>query len=830
MIGILAEKTSAAQNMAKALGGMSGTYNGEQYVIVAARGHLYELTDPEKQVDASLMEKYHSWNVSNLPWNEKDFKWKYRKQKDLPDSKRKVADILNDIQTTFARCDEICTATDDDPSGEGTLLADEILFGLNITGKRWSRMFFADESAKEIQKAFKNRKYFNSLLDDPDYTKAFYRSRWDFLSMQFTRIATAYGDGHSVLRQGRLKSAMIKLIGDQIKLCQAYKKIPFYQNRFKDENGVVYTDPKEPQFQKKEDVDTSKYHTSAVVVDSREMKKTAPPKLIDLAGLAARLAPMGYKAKHVQAVYQKMYEAQIVSYPRTEDKTITPEQFNELLPLVNQIAGVVGVDVALLTHVQPRSTHVKTGGAHGANRPGTNVPRDLNALASYGDCAAEIYTILAKNYLAMLAEDYEYESQKGHVKDFPTFKGTASVPKKPGWKLIFSDVDFDAVDENAAGLGTMADPFIHEGFPTPPVWPTLKWLMSQLEKRDVGTGATRTSTYADVTSTSTRYPLLKDTKGKITMTEFGDMSYLLLPGTNIGSLDMTEKLTIEMREIANGKMNPEDGLAAIQQMVLEDIETMKANSVNMRQTLGIQVSATASADKYTGTWNGRQVSFKKMWSGHEFSDDECARLCNGETIEFQATSAKTGKVYTVTGDLAEQEFKNDKGKAIKYIGFHKLSQVGEDGNMADAAERYSGTWNGEQVSFKRNWSGHYFTDDECVRLCNGEEITIEAVSTKNGNKPYKCKGILAKQEFQGHPFVGFSRTGFVNDNSQSGGGSIPDEWCKHKFTQDELAMLQAGMSVYATDWVSKKGSKFAAKCSYGMQDNGRMGFKFDFDK
>ena len=36
----------------------------------------------------------------------------------------------------------------------------------------------------------------------------------------------------------------------------------------------------------------------------------------------------------------------------------------------------------------------------------------------------------------------------------------------------------------------------------------MKWLMKQLEKRDVGTGATRTSTYSEVTSTSTRHPLL----------------------------------------------------------------------------------------------------------------------------------------------------------------------------------------------------------------------------------------------------------------------------------------------------------------------------------
>ena len=823
MIGILAEKTSAADNMAKALGGMIGTYNGEQYIIMAARGHLYELDDPDKQVDKALAAKYRSWELSNLPWNEKDFKWNYRKQKDLPGAKRKVADILSDIQTEFAKCDEICTATDDDPSGEGTLLADEILIGMNIHAKKWSRMFFVDESIKEIQKAFTNRKYFPNLFADPDYTKAFYRSRWDFMSMQFTRIATACGDGQSVLRQGRLKSAMVLIVGDQLKLCNAYRKIPYYQNRFKDENNVVYTDPEESQFPKKEDVDITKYHTSDVVIDSKEMKMAAPPKLIDLASLTSLLVPKGYKAKHVTEVYQRMYEKQVVSYPRTEDKTITPEQFNDLLPLVDKIASVVGVDVSLLTHRTPRSTHVKTGGAHGANRPGPNVPKNLADLSQYGDCAAEIYEILAKNYLAMLAEDYEYESQKGHVKDFPTFKGTASVPKKLGWKAVFNDTDMDDEDENAKGLGTTANPFIYEGFPPKPQTPTMKWLMKQLEKRDVGTGATRTSTYAEVTSDKIRYPLLNDTKGKITMTQFGDMSYLLLPGTNIGSLDMTEKLTAQMREIANGKLDPELCLSHMQQMVLEDIKTMKANSVNMRQTLGI--TSSVKADKCTGTWNGKQVSFKRVWSGYEFSDEECEKLCDGKTIEIQVTSQKSGKTYTVIGDLAWQIFEKD-NKKIKYIGFHKWSQKGDD-TMTDI-DRYSGTWNGKQVSFKKVWSEHTFTDDECEKLCSGKEIEIEAISKKTG-KPFKCKGILADQEFNGHTYVGFKNTGFINDSSMSGGNNIPDEWCGHKFTSDELALLQTGMTVYASDWVSRKGSKFTAKVRYGMTDKNRMGFIFEFD-
>ena len=50
MVGILTEKESAKRNFANALGGFSGTFNGEDFVITSARGHLYELMVPELQV------------------------------------------------------------------------------------------------------------------------------------------------------------------------------------------------------------------------------------------------------------------------------------------------------------------------------------------------------------------------------------------------------------------------------------------------------------------------------------------------------------------------------------------------------------------------------------------------------------------------------------------------------------------------------------------------------------------------------------------------------------------------------------------------------------
>ncbi|MCR4655829.1 MAG: hypothetical protein K5770_06325 [Lachnospiraceae bacterium] len=160
MIGILTEKPSAARNFEKALGGMRGEYRGEEYRIAVERGHLYGFAEPHKQVAENLSERYKSWELSGLPWDEKDFNWNYVQVADSEE-------VFKRIKSVLSGCDEICIATDDDPTGEGELLAWEILSQLRINAPKWSRMYFVDESEKELQKAFVNRKPIRSMESDP---------------------------------------------------------------------------------------------------------------------------------------------------------------------------------------------------------------------------------------------------------------------------------------------------------------------------------------------------------------------------------------------------------------------------------------------------------------------------------------------------------------------------------------------------------------------------------------------------------------------------------------------------------------------------------------
>ncbi|MFD9604711.1 DNA topoisomerase [Streptomyces sp. NPDC059970] len=773
---VVAEKPSAARNMAGALGGSKGSYKGTAYEVTNLRGHLYEFAQPHAMVDSSLADSYQKWDLGNLPWNPQDLSWKREPQKN-------VADVIKTLRTALGRGDEIVIATDLDPSGEGDLLFWEAVDELGFHGKQFSRMEFTDESKASIQKAFEQRRPVKSMQDEGDYRKAMYRSQWDFLSMQFTRIATAMGrqSGQDlVLRQGRLKSAMVSLVGDQQRAYEGYVKKPFFQTRFRDENDVMYTNPQEPRFDQQSQV-PQQYGPSPVVLDGKADKKTAPPKLLDLAALSSMLVGKGVKANLTLSTYQKMYEDQVVSYPRTADKTIRPEQFKDLAPLVDKIAAVVGVDTALLTHRQPRSTHVKPKGAHGANRPGPKVPSSLDEVEhKYGKAGRLIYETLAKNYLAMVAEDYLYEQQKGHVENYPDFVGIANVPRSPGWRAVFDpDAGDDSAEgdenESSKGLGQTAEPFVFEGANKRPEHPTMKWLMKQLEKRDVGTGATRTSTYSEVTSDKAKYPLLSEKGRKLTLAQAGEMSWRLLPGTRIGDLGLTEKVYADMRDIAAGTATAEERLAVVADWVREDIATMTKNAASMRAELGLketQVAACAEGVWQSAPGGPKKVAFKKIWSGHEFSDDEAAKLLAGEKISFSATN-EAGRPYTATGALGAGDY-----KGRKFVGFQL-----------------------EVPDKPTKWSGRTFTPTEVSALLAGQALEIDDFVSARTGKTFGCKVSWDAKTKKIVPAFG-------------SGDEPPRSWCQVVFTDAQRKDLAAGKTIEGRGFTSSRGKTFDARISW----------------
>lgn len=812
---LIAEKPSAAKSFQKALGGASGTFNGQPFKIVALVGHMLEFVEPHEMVDAAMAADYKSWQPESMPWDISKMAWQKKAQvtKNMrtgkPSSKQSGITAVKDAAKG---CSAIVIATDKDPSGEGQLIGWEVIQAIGWKGDV-KRLYFIDESEKELQKGFKNIVDLPHWDKDGEYVKAHVRERWDFVSMQLTRLATgaARKQGYNVVvRQGRLKSVMTKLVADQLERVKAYKKVPYFEVKYKDELGNSYSRKFEDgdawRFASKADgeKDAKRYGPSAVVQDSKERKETAPGKLLDLGGLASILGAKGYKSKEILKTYQAMYEAKIVSYPRTEDKVISVEQFNEMLPLVNKIAGVVGADTSLLTHRKPRKTHVKDGGAHGANRPGVVVPSSLDSLSQYGTSAKAIYTLLATNFLAMFGENYVYDQIKGHIKDHPAFTATVSVPVNMGFKAIFdadkesSDGDDDNENKDSTGLGTNGSPVVAEGVNKKPPFPTHKWLEKQLARYDVGTGATRVNTLSEITNGKTA--LLVDTKGKLTMTKVGEIAAVLLQGSHIGDPGVTEKLFKSMKAAGEFKAKPFDILATVTDIVKHDKEVFYKNAQKLHAKVGKPSGDLARApqkEKAGGIHapTGETVTFNREWGGCKFTDAQVADLLAGKTITIQAISATSKKPYKVEGALGAGTYK---GKP--FWGFQR---------------KEAGSYTIATAPFPEEWSGYKFTKTDEANLRKGAKIKIKAISAKT-KKPFDADVTFELTEYQGNKgwrIKPHFEEKVDPDSFTRLDAPFTPEFSGYKLTDDEVRQVRAGHKIMVTAKSAKTGKDFTCNLS-----------------
>lgn len=674
---IITEKPSARKNFEKALGGKAGHFLDFDYELANLRGHVMQLKGPEQQVPKELQDKMLSWNLEHLPWDLSQFAWKntYVKSKNLRTGKlESTKSLLDEIKRQAVSVDAIVIATDNDPSGEGELLAWEAIQAIKWQGKVL-RLDFMDESSKSIQAAFHHLRDVSDPMQDGALLMGMARSRWDFASMQLTRIATkgAEKQGYKLLsRQGRLKSAMIYKVYEQEQAIKNYQRIPFFEARYKDNKGNVYSrdtkgmDPIAFRFLNKQDAECDMSNgtyppTGTPQVVSDVAKKQVPPKLLDLSSLSAILAKQGFKAKEVLATYQKMYEAQIVSYPRTEDRTITSEQFSDMLPNVDKIAAVVGVDNQLLTHRTPRKTHVKDEGAHGANRPGDVVPASLDSLQKYGASGPSIYAILAKNFLAMLAEDYAYRQIKANISEAPIFVTTINIPVQMNWKLVYQDEDAKDDESNGSGIGDVANMFMHEGQNPKPQQPTWQWLKTFLEKYDIGTGATRTSTFSDLSSGKNAYFI--DTKGKIKLTNEGAISAYLVKGTFIANPAITKRVFDIFKEVGRQTTTLDYAQNSIDLTIKNDMPIILQNAEALAGQFEKPAKKTRRKivkEKVTGVFapTGKEVSFNTKWGKHTFTAGEVADLLAGKEIDIHGSGKK--REYTYRGKLTEYTYKGKK--------------------------------------------------------------------------------------------------------------------------------------------------------------------------
>ena len=669
---ILAEKASAMNNFKDDLGGLSGEFNGNHYQLVRSQGHIMQLKSPDKQVTSDkLVEKYADWHsLANFPWNPQDFKW----EKEVVSKYRKV---FNNIKAKSKNADAIVIATDNDSTGEGDLLAWEIINALGWH-KKVFREYHSDETKAGFTKALRNMEDVSDQMKQGVYLKARGRQRFDFMSMQLVRIATILareaGYNVKVMNGGRLKSVIMDTTYNQWIARKNYVKKPYFEVRYKDDHGNVlkrtFKDGDKwrwPSEMLANNDLRQNYGPDTVTVDSKKLMRQAPPALLTLTQLAILLSKKGYKNGAIMNTYQTMYQDHYLSYPRTDDTKITMDQYNELLPLKDKIANVVGVDTKLLTHLKPRAKHIVKAAPHGANRPGLKVPSSLDMLEKkYGKLGALIYEAVAKSYLAMLCEDYVYEHQKAYVTNHKDFTGTVNIPKQLNYKAVFDENALRTKkkdeEENSKSFGTKASGFIYQGVNPKPQKPTPAFILGFLKRHNIGTPATQVTTLAAVAEG--QHSLLKEKRGAYELTNAGWIDAYIYHGTMIASPNTTKQVFDLMDKVATFELNTNQIPLLMNQIVNHDLPIMKANAKKlkdgqapiMEDVEDLKAKAFKKKPQASFEKEGREIKFNKEWGGHTFTPAEIADLAAGAMITFEFKK-KNGEKAKVQGALAKQTYK-----------------------------------------------------------------------------------------------------------------------------------------------------------------------------
>lgn len=810
---VIAEKPSAGRNFQQALGGKTGSFNGHEYAIVALRGHILAHETPEKVAYKEHKDKVGGFShIENLPWDYKYFD--FNKRVIPPQVKKYAESAIREIKSYLSKGYIPVVGSDIDALGEGDLLVHEVLDYVGYDGKIY-REYHEDETPPAIQKSMRNLKDVTEQNDG--HVAGHTRMVLDFLTQQVVRVATItmQNEGYRLPRPvpvGRLQSTMMNIVGQQIEDRETYKPSSEFESRYKLDELMLKNDEME-RFKTLDQWDKGNLPDKSGVVEVKQTPgKTAPPKAFTLTGLGREMGKKGLSAKQTLDLAQKMYDDGVLSYPRTEDRFITPSQFEEITPKLDSILELISMPTGPFTHRVKRNTHVKTGGSHGALRPGSNMPQSIDGLDSkYGKGASNVYRAVAERFAMMYLEDTEwvrhtYETTDTDVK----FTGSVKIITKSG----AVDPDEDTKDQVKVlpDISKKAELYAHEIKTSKPAKPTESWLLGQLEKHEVGTSSTQLNTVGRLVGKSNKFPLKagRRTSDPLTLSPIGSLGYQVAKKISLGQPESTRHFEKVIPLVVSKERTADDVYKEFTDTIAKDVKRIQSESFDL-ENLGFQ----KAQKRVKGEWKGEKASIPNSLYGYTFTESELETLFDGGEVSFTGKGFNNETLNT-TVELGMVHY-----DGRDFVGFRD-------------ARYYYGNFNGTEIRFKRSYMTHSFTDDECKRLLAGENLEIN-VRNKSGEK-MTLTGELEKQkapngaEFYGYKAVFPLREGYVKGKFKGKGIEFNGTFADHTFTDEELKKLLAG-DVINIEFTTKKGKKMKVDGQLKKQTyegNSYYGFKPDF--
>lgn len=574
---ILAEKPSVAMDIARTLG---TPVKHQGYVTVGsdtitwAYGHLVTLADPE-QYDPT----WKSWAWATLPL--------------LPDPFQlcpipKTAAHLSLVLRLLRQADRIVMATDGDREGE---LIGRYIYQLAQVQTPVDRLWLSENTPTAIRKALASMQPASAYDALGRAAQARAQADW-IVGLNATRaFSLRHGRPGHPLSVGRVQTPTLKLIVDRDHAIAQFQPTPYWEVTATFQAAVgtysgVWQGPESAHptwlptaAAAQALVDRLPPGTAGRIARVETQRVTLQPPLFfnlnDLQKAANRR--MGLTAQQTLDSAQRLYDAHLISYPRTEARVIT----TDVAPsLAQRIQGLRVSSPALRTRIVQDLPHrvgrvihnaaVAKAGHYAIIPTGHGVQSPLSATDQ------AVYTLICHRFLAaLLPPGLDDRTTVWTVVAEDRFKTTGSVLVRLGWREVLTpDPPADPGDspdtptESPLPVGLQAQDPVHvtqaqstAKHTKPPAHYTDATLLTVMEKHGLGTPATRARIFEVLLTRE----YVQRRKKTLVSTATGQQLLAVLPPI-VQSPDLTGAWETRLDAIAAGQETPQAFLAGIRQL------------------------------------------------------------------------------------------------------------------------------------------------------------------------------------------------------------------------------------------------------------------------
>lgn len=325
---IIAEKPSLAMNIVKALNGdnhftkQQGYYEGKEYFVSFAFGHLFQLKDIEEYTATST--KDNKWTLDVLPFIPEKFEYKLQADQGVKKQFEILRNLMNSSEVT-----EIIHCGDADREGE-IIIRNIIRFGLKQQ-KPIKRLWLPEQTEFSIRSGLKK------LKNDTEYNalsmEGYARTYMDWLfGINLSRYVTIKAG--RLFRVGRVLIPIVKTIYDREMEIRNFVAEKYLQPEGTyQKNGIQVTLTSQKVFGSEDIKEAQDYvnklncgNTIVKDISSKTIIQRSPKlfSLSKLQGVLGKKYKMSMKTS--LSIIQKLYERGYVTYPRTNTEYLAENE------------------------------------------------------------------------------------------------------------------------------------------------------------------------------------------------------------------------------------------------------------------------------------------------------------------------------------------------------------------------------------------------------------------------------------------------------------------------------------------------------------------------